>query len=772
MLFFFVCLLRVVVANDLSFVEPSSCGTNEYFDISQLTCRSCAKGARRSDDGFGCACAPNAKLTSELDNPSSISCTTCPSGEASSRDGRNCVKCDPLTAPYNGETCTPCANLNTVSVDRSLDGELASESRCEACASGTRSNGERCVPCQPLPSAQSPCQCPVQLDGSCFLFEWLIPTADTVIPDIDGIQSALFSRLFRASVARCEFLQNLTACQVLGNLCVLTDYSRGTRRDACTEYERLLQGATSENLPQLYYEENAALVLDQTTLNGRYSFGDSVDKPGSLEFVVAVYASNGSLLRYGDFIDELQLCSDRFPVLQSAFQVGTTYENECQYKVPLTGDLLFFDVFLRDGTDGKLFEVPVLNENYLDGGQAVNTNPDRSAWQLVRRLFLVDSQSGVTTTGAKPRQVTVADRIEIDVRLTSNSGQIYPPLIKIHYEKISISASNPTPSVPVSFRVVYTMDIGSFNTGMSVAIGIMSAIMFLYAILQIHGWRRRAGVDTLDFTTISTFFFLFCGSLSSSFFWILVGSGVYWLLFFKLQNDVVVFLPTRDQEDIFVALLIVALVLKLLRLVHVVWKQSRVDIFLIDWEKPRRSHDDVESATRSTVSIWRTYFVANEWNELQTMRKISATFQFVVALLLLKVVGFEDVCRRNPHSYFSLARDDYPASFSRILRFGMASSLLLVVALCQWIFFAFVYERFVEDKIRQFVDLCSVANVRENKSFSVFSPMRFFCLDQRVSARGTGLWILHPRAFGSRSRRYEHEGNESSIGARSRRPVR
>lgn len=34
-----------------------------------------------------------------------------------------------------------------------------------------------------------------------------------------------------------------------------------------------------------------------------------------------------------------------------------------------------------------------------------------------------------------------------------------------------------------------------------------------------------------------------------------------------------------------------------------------------------------------------------------------------------------------------------------------------ISALLQWIFFTFIYERFVEDKVRQFVDLCCLSNI-------------------------------------------------------------
>lgn len=56
----------------------------------------------------------------------------------------------------------------------------------------------------------------------------------------------------------------------------------------------------------------------------------------------------------------------------------------------------------------------------------------------------------------------------------------------------------------------------------------------------------------------------------------------------------------------------------------------------------------VRSAT-VPVSIWRTYFVANEWNEIQTVRKINPLFQILTVLFFLEVqtVGcnYRSTCR-------------------------------------------------------------------------------------------------------------------------------
>lgn len=104
---------------------------------------------------------------------------------------------------------------------------------------------------------------------------------------------------------------------------------------------------------------------------------------------------------------------------------------------------------------------------------------------------------------------------------------------------------------------------------------------------------------------------------------------------------------------------------------HKLYLQVSVDIFLIDWERPRskpnRSVQGTDLITlsfceiiielvcfqlrlfsavsgvgdtkhdSSPVSIWRTYFVANEWNELQTIRKICPTFQIMAVLFFLEV---------------------------------------------------------------------------------------------------------------------------------------
>lgn len=81
--------------------------------------------------------------------------------------------------------------------------------------------------------------------------------------------------------------------------------------------------------------------------------------------------------------------------------------------------------------------------------------------------------------------------------------------------------------------------------------------------------------------------------------------------------------------------------LQIVELVRLIWKQTAIDIFLVDWEKPRISSNQKQNGLtateKQTVSIWRSYFVANEWAEIQTKRKISLPVQLLFTVFLLKV---------------------------------------------------------------------------------------------------------------------------------------
>ena len=74
---------------------------------------------------------------------------------------------------------------------------------------------------------------------------------------------------------------------------------------------------------------------------------------------------------------------------------------------------------------------------------------------------------------------------------------------------------------------------------------------------------------------------------------------------------------------------------------YIIYVQCNVDIFLIDWEKSQGDFID--------VSMWRTVMIANEWNDLQSSRKLAIEFHLIFLCLLEIGLGLHNVSTTQPH---------------------------------------------------------------------------------------------------------------------------
>ena len=158
------------------------------------------------------------------------------------------------------------------------------------------------------------------------------------------------------------------------------------------------------------------------------------------------------------------------------------------------------------------------------------------------------------------------------------------------------------------------------------------------------------------------------------------------LILFKTQTTIFIVLPEGDQEIAFITLLVIAFVFRLVTVVFLIWKQVTIQIFLIDWEKSKvHAHPDtpkVHTHPETPISIWRSYFVANEWNEIQTVRKISPVPVLLAVLLFLEVVGLIHLTERDPLSNITRTSERYPSPYSSVLRFSVTVILYLTFAVC------------------------------------------------------------------------------------------
>uniref|UniRef100_A0A8C2I976 Transmembrane protein 67 n=1 Tax=Cyprinus carpio TaxID=7962 RepID=A0A8C2I976_CYPCA len=694
----------------ISFQQPSDCGVDSYFDISSLSCVKCGPNQVR----LACECQTGFRVL--VSNGASITCQQCPdANQGVTQDGYGCIHCFGSVGE-NGKCQCP---KGSVLVERDGNGNPLNESRCEACNatepafSAPDRTGNRCVRCEDsfINSSQS-CVCGasnIQAGGMCFPSNICFTFLHVRL---------CFGKYISFAHFALQLFSNRTACQSLGNMCVMNMHSFSTiNNDACGLYNTVYRATATltlicdsrrANLPWLYYGDQLGLasrILQNEPLPVGFSF------KGAQKLRAAVYSVRGEFLRWESVGGgNLQLCPDSPSRQQSAFTFGTAYKQSCVLSVSelLNGypEPVFYDVFLviqKPQEVKHLLAVPLLNINQQFNGQSTNEGSNMNNWLLTRRLMLVDTLSGrQNSLSSSPGVIRVASNIKIGFQLVPNTqkGQVYPPLMTVTYSDIPVTDPT-TQTVTVSFSLEYTMDQEEARVKTDVSMNNKNQFSVLYC----------------SWCTIMEFLVFYAGDLANVFFIIIVGTGLYWLIFFKAQLFVSVLLPLPAQEERFVVYVGCAFALKTVQFLHKLFVQLSVDIFFIDWERPRgKASKHVEGSGEaksqaSPVSIWRTYFVANEWNEIQTIRKINPTFQVIAVLFFLEVVGFSNLALRDPSSDMRRSPEAYTPPYSLILRYGVASAMWLCIGLIQMIFFTVFHERFVEDKIRQFVDLCSISNI-------------------------------------------------------------
>ncbi|KAF7691901.1 meckelin [Silurus meridionalis] len=731
----------------ISFLQPTDCGVQQLFDISSLTCVKCGPNQVSSKSGLSCECQKGFKILSS--NGGSITCQKCADPKSGvTQDGYECISC-PGGLGEDGRCQCP---GGSVLVERNVNGIPLQEALCEFCNgtdpafSSPDTKGNRCVRCQEsfISTSQS-CECGsnYMAGGMCFPPSNLPSQVQTTINfaqlGLAVVSSWLVSFLY-SSAAACLLFTNRTACQALGNMCVMNMHSSSSiSNDACGLFNTIYRATAAQgnnqdnpywrsNLPWLYYGEQPGLasrVLQTEPLPVGFSF-KGANKNTNIGLLAAVYTVQGEFLRWENLGRKyLQLCPDTITRLQAAYTFGTAYKQNCVLSV---SDLLaaypeplFYDIFMaqqNSAGDTRLVPVPILNLNLQLNSQFINQASNMNSWYLTRRLLVVDTLSG-REMSVTPRVIRVANNLKLRFQLVPNTqnGQVYPPLVTVSYTDILIT-DQAKQTVAVSFSLEYEMDQNDAQVKTDIALGVLGGVAVVYSLLKTASWKRRIASPIVDVKTILKFLLFYAGDLANIFFFITMGTGLYWLIFYKAQQFVSVLLPLPAEEDRFVIYVGCAFALKAVQFLHELWLQMSVDIFFIDWERPRssKSSKPVEGcgegkSAAPTVSIWRTYFVANEWNEIQTIRKINPTFQIISVLFFLEVVSFSSLALRDPSSELQRNTEEYIPDYSRILRYGVAAAMWLSIGFIQIIFFSVFYDRFVEDKIRQFVDLCSISNV-------------------------------------------------------------
>ncbi|CAK8691418.1 unnamed protein product [Clavelina lepadiformis] len=708
----------------------STCSSTQYFNTANQRCEECIaaiNGTTPGSTSLECQCTSGYRRSvSSSTDLSTFLCELCAPGEVTSSDGTGCITCDATIATETSSGECQCLSGTSALIERYDNGTLLDAVQCSPCTepyTGPGSDTGTCVACDTCSS--SLCDCADCLnDDVCLNNANAISALTTALAASQSSETYIDNRVPAAYVGCYYASPNITACQVLSNLCVLELYD--TNQRACALYADVYQEKTNQpnsqlnnidswilNMPWIFYDSPISNnpvfttedILNSNEITTSFSFRgtDTV-----FDFVVMKYDVNGVYLGWEPATTGLlQLCPDRPSVKSAAFVFGTTYSSTCNLESATFTDTnlypsTFYEMNLRyTDTDNNvlLFPVPVLITNL-----GTNSDSDTATWTFVKRFFLIDSLSQIR--GAGMVQYVSDMRLQVTLQTPTGNGHIYGPYLTITYSDVDPSIAS---TVSTSFSVSYAMNMFNQEEGLKISLAVLGSLALLYSFMEASSWRRRQGLQYVDGSSILMFLYFALSNLANVFFIVMLGYATVTLFFYKGQGTVTLLLPDANQEDIFVIFISLAFAFKTIEILGIIIMQSIADIFLLDWERPHLRDGDAK------VSIWRTYFIANEWNEIQTFRKISFNFQLFAVLLFLEVVGFKSLALENSSSALDQTTgsftDQYIPVYNSILRFAVSSLVFIVIDVLQVIYFVGIHERFIQDKIREFVDLCSVSNV-------------------------------------------------------------
>ncbi|CAF3802666.1 unnamed protein product [Rotaria magnacalcarata] len=260
------------------------------------------------------------------------------------------------------------------------------------------------------------------------------------------------------------------------------------------------------------------------------------------------------------------------------------------------------------------------------------------------------------------------------------------------------------------------MDAASQNRNALIAFGALSGAGIILAFGRTWKWFSKSGRDLIDLATIGKFFAYICGIIGTILLLVTAGVSIWYLIFIKNISEITD-ANIEQLQNLLRTFLITAFVLKLIDIIHIIIRQTRIEIFFMDWERPKtgeiyKNENETYSilGTSENVSVWRTYFAANELNEIQTFRRVNVPFQILFVLFFLKVINLESYSCGDGKFISSSSNLDCSRS-NTIVRIAVAFFVLLGTAIVQNLFFTIFYQRFIEDKITNFIDLCSVSNI-------------------------------------------------------------
>jgi meckelin len=579
----------------------------------------------------------------------------------------------------------------------------------------------------------------------------------------------------------CQLLANLCALALYDGAaapCVL--HQRLRLAEGCAGIDNCERPST---VPWLSYLRSSGAVFDQTTVRMRVSLRPLAGYVHDLRFVLFEYDAFGALLARRRLVDDLSLCDVPGAFARDFFFVGRRNFVGCnvnlryflQAGATLAEPTRLYELFLED-SDGSLVPVPVvvdatpgslvpesIESPFLRRAASTDQTPVPGAWR--RRFFLVDNVAARATRDSVPAHLTYARRVSLTVQLRdSGAANIFVPVLTVQYASALtaplLSSSDFASGVLRNLRTNLSAGAGaadapSFEFHMQLVrsddavvsalrptLIVLCVLVFCTAFARTYGWMRRQQDLNLNAAALTRFVVSLCNHFANVFaLYVFLTCGAFYV-FFKHQAAAEWLVPAR--LDYVWGPLYAALAGKIVFVLHGVFEQCNADYFLIDWERPRshaqrRGATSAEGATgvaagpgaataggqgdepEEGVSMWRSAFIANELDELQTRRSFRVLVVVLIVAVFVEGIGYNRLALSVPNAEISGsvsastgggdARQPFVV-MEPLLRVAVSGFFWIIVSLVLYVAeYQIYYVVVAPHPLQAFADLCSVSNI-------------------------------------------------------------
>jgi len=493
---------------------------------------------------------------------------------------------------------------------------------------------------------------------------------------------------YSISIAICNYTnkRHPKYCEFAANYCSAKLY----KTSQCQQFIDLYKSNFANQYDYSYW------TVDSPWIDYKLSLNSILDEQivsltpqymGLISFQLAKYSLNGAFMGFVPLRSEFNICGEKNLVNQVWRISGSNYQSTCTVNFSDIYELdsletdpnVFYEPFFQE-TNGILRPLPVI---VFDS--SVDSLPSSIRTLLPKRRFFKFYKQSTS--------LTYISSFSIFINLNEDKTSIETPYFVLQYKDTKTNGVTNT----FEFQTEYILDASGIKTTAVVFLAIFGALSLAYFLYKAFIYVQHKGVDGIDTSVILGIVAELLHVIGVLVFTISFIFSFYIMAFFKWQNSVFLWLPTESDMAILSTYQWIAFISFSLSTIIKLIEQMRLDVFIVDWETPKKKG--------LPVSSWRRIMIANEWNRVLCVRCYNVPFTLICLLFIL--LGYDAQYMSTPVPFTDYINTGYT---STLLRFAYDSYLWIIFLFVQWVFNTYIRWNIMGNPFANFLDLCATAN--------------------------------------------------------------